>query len=151
MVFLLSIFKRKERLLLPSISHITFIVKNLERSSNMLKNVFGAKEIYSSEAIQFSVHPEKFFLLDSLWIALMEDPTVDLPKSYNHIAFNIPISELEGYRSRIKKAGLKIEKGRSRITGEGESIYFYDYDNHLFELHTGSLEERLTKYNSCQD
>jgi fosfomycin resistance protein FosX len=24
--------------------------------------------------------------------------------------------------------------------------YFYDYDNHLFELHTGTLEERLARY-----
>jgi len=30
--------------------------------------------------------------------------------------------------------------------GEGRSIYFYDHDNHLFELHTGNLEERLARY-----
>ncbi len=35
---------------------------------------------------------------------------------------------------------------RSRVESEGRSIYFYDYDNHLFELHTGTLEERLERY-----
>jgi hypothetical protein len=35
---------------------------------------------------------------------------------------------------------------RSRGAGEGYSIYFYDFDNHLFELHTGSLPERLEHY-----
>ncbi|MDP3309636.1 MAG: FosX/FosE/FosI family fosfomycin resistance thiol transferase, partial [Polaromonas sp.] len=24
--------------------------------------------------------------------------------------------------------------------------YFYDFDNHLFELHTGTLDERLRQY-----
>jgi hypothetical protein len=32
------------------------------------------------------------------------------------------------------------------VAGEGHSLYFYDYDNHMFELHTGTLEERLTRY-----
>ena len=35
---------------------------------------------------------------------------------------------------------------RSRIDGEGYSIYFYDYDNNLFELHTGTIDERLDSY-----
>ncbi|EIW18957.1 lactoylglutathione lyase-like lyase [Pelosinus fermentans DSM 17108] len=32
------------------------------------------------------------------------------------------------------------------MEGEGRSLYFYDYDNHLFELHTGTLTERLKRY-----
>jgi fosfomycin resistance protein FosX len=35
---------------------------------------------------------------------------------------------------------------RARFEGEGDPLYLYDYDNHLFELHTGTLEQRLTKY-----
>jgi hypothetical protein len=35
---------------------------------------------------------------------------------------------------------------RPRVPGEGRSIYFYDYDSHLFELHTGTLGERLSRY-----
>ena len=29
---------------------------------------------------------------------------------------------------------------------EGRSLYFYHFDNHLFELHTGTLDERLRSY-----
>lgn len=42
--------------------------------------------------------------------------------------------------------GIEIRESRNRIKEEGRSIYFYDYDNHLFELHTGTLNERLEAY-----
>ena len=29
---------------------------------------------------------------------------------------------------------------------EGQSLYFYDCDNHLFELHSGTLDESLAAY-----
>ncbi|MFZ5563799.1 MAG: hypothetical protein ACOZBW_07070 [Thermodesulfobacteriota bacterium] len=32
--------------------------------------------------------------------------------------------------------------------GEGDSLYFYDFDNQLIELHTGTLNERLNAYAS---
>jgi len=114
----------------------------------MLIEIFNAVEVYSSEERAFSIYPEKFFLIDSLWIALMEDPKANLDKTYNHIAFKINYSEINEYLTRIDNVGLEIEKGRSRVEGEGASIYFYDYDNHLFELHTGTLQERLKKYHS---
>ena len=40
---------------------------------------------------------------------------------------------------------------RDRVEGEGRSIYFYDHDNHLFELHTGTLEMRLESYRKILD
>ena len=67
-------------------------------------------------------------------------------KSYNHIAFKIDESDYEMYLKRIENLGLEIKAGRKRVIGEGNSIYFYDYDNHLFELHTGTLETRLLRY-----
>nr|WP_277871356.1 hypothetical protein [Chroococcidiopsis cubana] len=41
---------------------------------------------------------------------------------------------------------MEIRESRSRVEGEGSSLYFYDYDNHLFELHTGTLAQRLARY-----
>ena len=29
---------------------------------------------------------------------------------------------------------------------ERQSLSFHDFDNHLFELHTGTLEQRLLRY-----
>jgi len=64
----------------------------------------------------------------------------------NHIAFKISDADLPKYLSKINALGLEVRESRPRVKGEGRSIYFYDYDNHLFELHTGTLEERLILY-----
>ena len=39
-----------------------------------------------------------------------------------------------------------LEKTAGAGEGEGESLYFYDFDNNLFELHAGTLEQRLERY-----
>jgi len=130
--------------LISGISHITFIVKSLDKAAIFFKKIFEAKEVYSSDGKEFSVSEEKFFLLNDLWIAVMEGKETE--KSYNHIAFKIDESDYEKYLKKIESLGLEVKTGRKRVEGEGNSIYFYDYDNHLFELHTGTLETRLLSY-----
>ncbi|MBO0460463.1 FosX/FosE/FosI family fosfomycin resistance hydrolase [Enterococcus sp. DIV1298c] len=128
------------------LSHMTFIVRDLSRSTEIFTEIFAAKEVYSSKEKQYSLFPEKFFLIDDLWVALMEDQQVKLPKTYNHIAFEIAPEQIPLYKEKLYQLDLKIEEGRSRVSGEGESIYFYDDDDHLFELHAGNLADRLKKY-----
>ena len=55
---------------------------------------------------------------------------------------------LTGLRAEqaIRDLGLEVLSPRSRVEGEGQSIYFYDDDNHLLELHSGTLEQRLDRY-----
>ena len=48
--------------------------------------------------------------------------------------------------ARVRAAGVAMREPRTRVPGEGRSIYFHDFDNHLFELHTGTLSERLERY-----
>lgn len=126
------------------ISHITFICQNIEKSSQMFQTLFGAKEVYSSDKKNFSIAREKFLLIDNLWIALMEGEAIS--RSYNHIAFYVTEEDLPLFTSKIEALNLSILPGRSRSAEEGQSLYFYDYDNHLFELHTGTLEKRLHYY-----
>jgi len=80
-----------------------------------------------------------------VWIAIMEGDPVS-QKSYNHVAFRVAEANFDACLNRIKALGVEVLKGRDRIEGEGKSIYFYDYDNHLFELHTGTLNQRLRSY-----
>jgi len=95
--------------MIEGLNHITFIVKDLERTSNFLTSVFEAKEIYLSGEKKYSYSKEK-------------------------------------YEKRIRSIGLEILNDRKRFDGEGKSLYFYDYDNHLFELHTGTLGQCLEIY-----
>ncbi|MDF2505144.1 MAG: fosfomycin resistance protein fosX [Clostridium sp.] len=50
------------------------------------------------------------------------------------------------YLDKIKTLNLELKLPRKRVDGEGYSIYFYDYDNNPFELHTETLEKRLASY-----
>ncbi len=128
------------------ISHITFIVEDLNKSIGLFINLFNAKEVYDSSEQYHSISREKFLLVNDLWVAFMQGESLK-EKTYNHIAFKIPDKDYDLYLSKIKKLGLEIIPDRKRLKGEGKSIYFYDYDNHLFELHTGILEDRIKGYN----
>jgi catechol 2,3-dioxygenase-like lactoylglutathione lyase family enzyme len=135
--------------MIHGLSHMTFIVADLDRSERLLVEGLGARKVYDSGARSFSLAPERFFLLGDgrapLWIAIMCGP--GLPeRGYSHIAFKIDAGDLETYRTRILALGLDIREGRARVEGEGHSLYFHDFDNHLFELHTGTLAQRLASY-----
>jgi catechol 2,3-dioxygenase-like lactoylglutathione lyase family enzyme len=130
---------------IEGLSHMTFIVRDLDRMAEILRGVFGAREVYASGEQTFSVAREKFFQVGELWIAVMEgEPPPS--RSYNHVAFKIDDAEFDTYAAKIKALGLELRPPRARVPGEGRSLYFYDDDNHLFELHTGTLAERLERY-----
>ena len=131
--------------MIEGLSHITFVVRDLERMTAFLAQIFEAREVYASGDETFSIAPEKFFLIGGLWIAIMEGEPLP-SQSYNHVAFKIADEDVEVYMARIKAAGVPLREGRSRVEGEGRSLYFHDFDNHLFELHSGTLEQRLVRY-----
>ncbi len=136
--------------MISGLSHLTFIVRDLEKMSRLIVDVFGGREVYASGAKQHSISAEKFFDVGGLWIAIMQgDP---LPtRTYNHVAFNVSLAQLEKAKLAIEKLGLEFRTSRPRVEGEGQSLYFHDYDNHLFELHTGTLEERLAAYKKLDE
>lgn len=127
------------------LSHITFITSNLDRMQRIMEDVLMARLIYNSGANQFSVSEERFYMVGDIWVATMlGDP---LPaRSYNHVAFQITEDAFDDRQARIEALGLDLRPPRPRVEGEGRSLYFYTPDNHLIELHTGTLEQRLARY-----
>ncbi len=130
---------------IQGISHITFIVRDLEQMTRFLCDGLGATEVYDSSAKNYSLSREKFFMLGGIWIAAMEgEPPTE--RTYRHLAFKVADDELPAFEARLRTIGVDVKEPRPRVEGEGNSLYFYDFDNHLFELHSGTLEERLERY-----
>jgi len=130
---------------IEGLSHVTFMVQDLDKMEAMLMKVLDARKIYDSGDNTFSISKERFFDIGGLWVATMEGESLP-SKTYNHVAFKMSEDEYEDRLECIQSLGLEVREGRSRVEGEGHSIYFYDYDNHMFELHSGTLEERLIRY-----
>ncbi|MFZ3360823.1 MAG: FosX/FosE/FosI family fosfomycin resistance hydrolase [Xanthobacteraceae bacterium] len=131
--------------MIEGLSHLTFVVRDLDRMTKILTSVLDAREVYWSGDETFSIAREKFFRVGELWIAVMEGEPLP-SRSYNHVAFKIEEAEFDACAARVKALGLEMRPPRQRVPGEGRSLYFYDDDNHLFELHTGTLAERLERY-----
>jgi catechol 2,3-dioxygenase-like lactoylglutathione lyase family enzyme len=130
---------------IQGISHITFIVRDLEQMTRFLRDGLGATEVYDSSAKNYSLSREKFFMLGGIWIAAMEgEPPTE--RTYRHLAFKVADDELPAFEARLRTIGVDVKEPRPRVEGEGNSLYFYDFDNHLFELHSGTLDERLQRY-----
>jgi fosfomycin resistance protein FosX len=131
--------------MIEGLSHLTFITSDLSRFSDLMVAGLGATITYDSGDTTFSLSRERFFDLGGLWIAAMEgDPLAE--RSYNHVAFKIADHDFEVCLKKIEAMGFDVRPPRPRVEGEARSIYFYDHDNHLFELHTGTLEARLSRY-----
>jgi fosfomycin resistance protein FosX len=130
---------------IEGLSHITLIVSDLARMAKLLSEVFGANVTYASGDDTFSHSREMFFDVGGVWVAVMEGPSLPT-RTYNHIAFKIAEDDFEMYLERVRLSGAELQLPRARVIGEGRSIYFHDFDNHLFELHTGTLATRLARY-----
>ena len=136
--------------MIEGLSHLTFVVSDLDKMTRIIVEVLGGREIYASGSKQHSIAPEKFFDVGGIWIAIMQgDP---LPtRTYNHVAFKFSPEQLAKAKLAIEALGLDLRSSRPRVSGEGQSLYFHDYDNHLFELHTGTLHERLAAYKKLDE
>lgn len=131
--------------MIEGLSHVTFVIQNLNDMERLLTTVLGADRVYDSGDKSFSISRERFFLVGGVWIAIMEGKPLPV-RPYDHVAFKISDQDYEMYLDRIRSLRLELREERPRVEGEGRSIYFYDRDNHLFELHTATLDERLARY-----
>ena len=120
------------------------MVKDLERTSRLFCEGLGAQEIYDSKDKNFSIFREKYFIIGGVWLVAMEGEVSE--KSYRHIAFKVEQKDITKIEKLLVELGATIAPPRERDEGEGHSLYFYDFDNNLFELHSGDLKERLKSY-----
>ena len=131
--------------MIQGLSHLTFIVRDLDMMARIIVEVLGGEEVYASGDATFSTSREKFFVAGGIWIAILEGDSLPT-RTYNHVAFKVSDAQLGQAMLALERLGLDLKPPRPRVDGEGHSLYFHDHDNHLFELHTGTLDERLQRY-----
>ena len=128
--------------MIEGLSHITFIVRDLDRMEEILVSVLRARKIYDSGDNTFSVSRERFFLAGEepapVWLAIMEGESLPT-RTYNHVAFKISEADYPACLERVQALGLEVREGRSRVEGEGRSIYFHDGDDLPLKFHPAAF------------
>jgi len=120
--------------MLDTISHIALIVKDSSRTAALFKNLFGAAILVRKDA---DGHEETYVKLGRTWFVLVQ-AEVDRPRSGDHIAFSVSKSTLLETAENLRRMNVEFFLARSDT-----ALYFFDYDNHVFELDTSDLEREL--------
>ena len=98
------------------LSHMTFIVRDLDKMEEILTSVLDARKIYDSADDTLSLSKERIFDIRGVWVATMQrDPLTT--RTYNHVAFKMGPDEYDDRLARIKALGLEIREGQARRGG----------------------------------
>lgn len=120
--------------MLESISHIALVVKEPARTAVLFQDLFGARAI---EREDDDGHRETFVRLGGIWIVLVAAP-VERARTGDHIAFRATPEILKATAAKLEAMGREFIWGRSN-----RALYFFDDDNHVFELDTEDMDQEL--------
>ena len=120
--------------MLNSISHIALVVADPVRTALLFETLFAIKTVRRVDA---DGHDETFVNLGNTWF-LLAKATVERQRTGDHIAFHVTKADLLATAERLKAMNLEFILARSDT-----SLYFFDYDNHVFELDTADVASEL--------
>ena len=120
--------------MLDAIVPIALIVKDPSRTATLFKDLFGAQIVARKDG---DGHEETFVRLGRTWFVLVQ-AEVDRPRNGDHIAFSVSKSTLLETAERLESMNAEFFLARSDT-----ALYFFDYDNHVFELDTADLDLEL--------
>jgi len=125
--------------MLKSISHVALVVKDPARTAVLFQDLFSARAVQRTDD---EGHLETFLSLGGTWFVLVAAP-VERPRTGDHIAFHATPEILEATRAKLQAMGREIISARSN-----KSLYFFDYDDHVFELDTADIDKEVTSLSS---
>ena len=120
--------------MLDKIGHIALIVKDSSRTATLFKDLFGAAILVRKDV---DGHEETYVRLGRTWFVLVQSEVVRA-RTGDHIAFSVSMSTLLGTAEKLKRMNIEFFLARSDT-----ALYFFDYDNHVFELDTTDLDREL--------
>ena len=112
---------------LDELSHIALVVADPQRTVALFQKLFDAPAVSRTDD---DGHDETFIRLGRIWFHLAP-AKIQPQRTGDHIAFHV---SQEGLQATLKKLQeLQMEY----ILARGDTaLYFFDYDNHVFELDT---------------
>lgn len=120
--------------MLDAIGHIALIVKDPSRTATLFKELFGAQALVRKED---DGHEVTYVRLGRTWFVLVQADT-DRTRNGDHIAFSVSKATLLETAEKLKAMNAEYFLARSDT-----ALYFFDYDNHVFELDTTDLDREL--------
>ena len=120
--------------MLGSIAHVALIVQDPARTAGFLRDLFEAPVLQRRDA---EGHDETFIRLGVTWFALV-GAQVKRERTGDHVAFRVARETIPLMADKLKAKGYEFILSKS-----GTSLYFFDFDNHLFELDSSGQEEEL--------
>jgi len=120
--------------MLESISHIALVVKDPARTAALFQDLFSARAV---ERKDDEGHLETLVRLGGIWIVLVGAP-VERARTGDHIAFHATPEILEATAAKLQALGREFIRARSN-----SALYFFDYDDHVFELDTEDIDKEL--------
>jgi catechol 2,3-dioxygenase-like lactoylglutathione lyase family enzyme len=117
--------------MLQSISHIALVVNDTARTAALLNDLFGARVVQREDD---DGHLETFVRVAGTWIVLVGAP-VQRTRTGDHIAFQATAEILEATVAKLQTLGREFIRARSN-----RALYFFDYDDHVFELNTEDID-----------
>jgi catechol 2,3-dioxygenase-like lactoylglutathione lyase family enzyme len=120
--------------MLESISHIALVVKDPARTAALFQDLFGARVVERKDE---EGHLETFVRLAGIWIVLVGAP-VERARTGDHIAFHATPEILEATVVKLQSMGREFIRARSN-----SALYFFDYDDHVFELDAEDIDKEL--------
>ena len=118
--------------MLESLSHIALVVKDPARTAALLHDLFSARVIEREDQ---EGHRETLVRLGGISIVLVGAP-VQRARTGDHIAFRATPDVIEATVAKLQAMGREFIRARS-----DKALYFFDYDDHVFELDAEEVDE----------
>jgi fosfomycin resistance protein FosX len=117
--------------MLESISHIALVVKEPARTAALFRDLFSSQVVERKDE---EGHLETFVRLGGIWLVLVGAP-VERARTGDHIAFRATPGIIEATAAKLQAMGREFIRARS-----DKALYFFDYDDHVFELDAEDLD-----------
>ena len=122
--------------MLGPIAHVALTVRDPARTAGFLRDLFDAPFVKRTDA---EGHNEIFVRLGVTWFALV-GAEVSHERTGDHVAFRVAREAIPAIANKLKSMDCEFILSKS-----GTSLYFFDFDNHVFELDSSDQEQELNE------